>query len=116
MIPCNTNVNAMPRRVRCALDIGNDTITDVKKLTYATDWSGQITVGQVVSAYISATIPTPSFSLAGANVSHSMGIGDPVEWVQIGTYRIDEESIRTRQGYTSFSAYDKLRYAINTYH
>ena len=115
MIPCNTNVNAMPRRVRCALDIGNDTITDVKKLTYATDWSGQITVGQVVSAYISATIPTPSFSLAGANVSHSMGIGDPVEWVQIGTYRIDEESIRTRQGYTSFSAYDKLRYAINTY-
>jgi len=106
----------MPRRVRCALDIGNDTITDVKKLTYATDWSGQITVGQVVSAYISATIPTPSFSLAGANVSHSMGIGDPVEWVQIGTYRIDEESIRTRQGYTSFSAYDKLRYAINTYH
>lgn len=116
MIPCNTNVNAMPRKVRCALDIGNDTITDVKKLTYATDWSGQITVGQVVSAYISATIPTPSFSLAGANVSHSMGIGDPVEWVQIGTYRIDEESIRTRQGYTSFSAYDKLRYAINTYH
>lgn len=115
MIPCNTNVNAMPRKVRCALDIGNDTITDVKKLTYATDWSGQITVGQVVSAYISATIPTPSFSLAGANVSHSMGIGDPVEWVQIGTYRIDEESIRTRQGYTTFSAYDKLRYAINTY-
>ena len=115
MIPCNTNVNAMPRKVRCALDIGNDTITDVKKLTYATDWAGQITVGQVVSAYISATIPTPSLSLAGANVSHSMGIGDPVEWVQIGTYRIDEESIRTRQGYTSFSAYDKLRYAINTY-
>ena len=116
MLPCSTNVNAMPRKVRCALDIGNDTITDVKKLTYATDWSGQITVGQVVSAYISATIPTPSFSLAGANVSHSMGIGDPVEWVHIGTYRIDEESIRTRQGYTSFSAYDKLRYAINTYH
>lgn len=115
MLPCSTNVNAMPRRVRCALDIGNDTITDVKKLTYATDWSGQITVGQVVSAYISVTIPTPSFSLAGANVSHSMGIGDPVEWVQIGTYRIDEESIRTRQGYTSFSAYDRLRYAINTY-
>lgn len=115
MLPCSTNVNAMPRKVRCALDIGNDTITDVKKLTYATDWSGQITVGQVVSAYISATIPTPSFSLAGANVSHSMGIGDPVEWVQIGTYRIDEESIRTRQGYTTFSAYDKLRYAINTY-
>jgi len=115
MLPCNTNVNAMPRKVRCALDIGNNTITDVKKLTYATDWSGQITVGQVVSAYISATIPTPSFSLAGANVSHSMGIGDPVEWVQIGTYRIDEESIRTRQGYTTFSAYDKLRYAINTY-
>ncbi len=116
MLPCSTNVNAMPRKVRCALDIGNDTITDVKKLTYATDWSGQITVGQVVSAYISATVPTPNFSLAGANVSHSMGIGDPVEWVQIGTYRIDEESIRTRQGYTSFSAYDKLRYAINTYH
>lgn len=116
MLPCSTNVNAMPRKVRCALDIGNDIITDVKKLTYATDWSGQITVGQVVSAYISATIPTPSFSLAGANVSHSMGIGDPVEWVQIGTYRIDEESIRTRQGYTMFNAYDKLRYAINTYH
>lgn len=115
MLPCSTNVNAMPRKVRCALDIGNDTITDVKKLTYATDWSGQITVGQVVSAYISATIPTPSFSLAGANVSHSMGIGDPVEWMQIGTYRIDEESMRTRQGYTSFSAYDRLRYAINTY-
>jgi len=115
MLPCSTNVNAMPRRVRCALDIGNDTITNVKKLTYATDWSGAITVGQVVSAYISATVPTPSFSLAGANVSHSMGIGDPVEWVQIGNYRIDEESIRTRQGYTSFSAYDKLRYAINTY-
>ena len=116
MLPCNTNVNAMPRKVRCALDIGNNTITDVKKLTYATDWSGQITVGQVVSAYISATVPTPNFSLAGENVTHSMGIGtSSVEWVQIGTYRIDEENIRTRQGYTTFSAYDKLRYAINTY-
>ena len=115
MLPCTGNVNAMPRKVSCRLVIGSDTITNVKKLTYATDWSGQITVGQVVSAYISATIPTPSFSLAGANVSHSMGIGNPVEWVQIGTYRIDEESIRTRQGYTMFNAYDKLRYAINTY-
>lgn len=116
MLPCTGNVNAMPRKVSCRLVIGSDTITDVKKLTYATDWSGQITVGQVVSAYIYATVPTPNFSLAGENVTHSMGIGDPVEWVQIGTYRIDEESIRTRQGYTSFSAYDKLRYAINTYH
>lgn len=116
MLPCTGNVNAMPRKVSCKLVVGSDTITDVKKLTYTTDWSGAVTVGQVVSAYISATVPTPNFSLAGENVTHSMGIGDPVEWVQIGTYRIDEESIRTRQGYTSFTAYDKLRYAINTYH
>lgn len=116
MLPCTGNVNAMPRKVSCKLVAGSDTITDVKKLTYTTDWSGAVTVGQVVSAYISATVPTPSFSLAGESVTHSMGIGDPVEWVQIGTYRIDEESIRTRQGYTSFTAYDKLRYAINTYH
>ena len=116
MLPVTGNVNAMPRKVSCKLVIGGNTITDVKQLTYATDWCGAVTVGQVVSAYISATVPTPNFSLAGANVVHSMGIGDPTEWVQIGTYRIDEETIRTRQGFTSFCAYDKLRYAINTYH
>lgn len=116
MLPCNGNVNAMPRKLSCKLVIDSDTITDVKLLTYATDWTGNITVGQVVSAYISATIPTPSFSIAGKNVVHSMGIGTTVEWVQIGSYRVDEESIRTKQGYTAFRAYDKLRYAINTYH
>lgn len=116
MLPVTGNVNAMPRKVSCSLDIGSNSITNVKKLIYATDWSGAVTVGQCVSAYISVTIPTPSFSLAGENVTHYMGIGDPVEWVQIGIFRIDEESIRTRQGYTMFSAYDKLRYAINTYH
>ena len=116
MLPVTGNVNAMPRKVSCSLDIGSNSITNVKKLIYATDWSGAVTVVQCVSAYISVTIPTPSFSLAGENVTHYMGIGDPVEWVQIGIFRIDEESIRTRQGYTMFSAYDKLRYAINTYH
>lgn len=115
MLPVTGNVNAMPRKVSCKLVVGSNTITDVKKLAYATDWSGAVTIGQVVSAYITATIPTPTFSLAGANVVHSMGIGTTVEWVQIGNFRIDEESIRTRQGYTMFSAYDKLRYAINTY-
>lgn len=116
MLPITGNVNAMPRKVSCKLAIGSDTITNVKELTYTTDWSGAVTVGQVVSAYISATVPTPNFSLAGANVVHSMGIGDPAEWVQIGTYRIDEETIKTRQGFTSFCAYDKLRYSVNTYH
>lgn len=116
MLPCSGNVNAQPRKVSCKLVIDSDTITDVKLLTYATDWTGNITVGQVVSAYISATIPTPSFSIAGKNVVHSMGIGTTVEWVQIGNFRVDEESIRTKQGYTAFRAYDKLRYAVNTYH
>lgn len=115
MLPVSGNVNAMPRKVSCKLVVGSNTITDVKKLSFATDWSGPVTIGQVVSAYITVTIPTPSFSLAGANVTLSMGIGTTVEWVQIGNFRIDEESIRTRQGYTMFSAYDKLRYAINTY-
>ena len=116
MLPCSGNVNAQPRKVSCKLVIDSNTITDVKLLTYATDWTGNITVGQVVSAYISATIPTPSFSIAGKNVVHSMGIGTTIEWVQIGNFRVDEESIRTKQGYTAFRAYDKLRYAINTYH
>lgn len=115
MIPINGNVNAMPRKVSCKLVIGGNTITDVKLLTYNSDWSGDITIGQVVSSYISATIPTPSFSLTGANVSHSMGIGSPAEWVEIGQYRVDENSVRNRQGYTSFSAYDKLHDANNTY-
>lgn len=115
MLPVNGNVNAMPRKVSCKLEIGGNTITNVKMLTYASDWSGDITIGQVVSSYISATIPTPSFSLAGANVSHSMGIGTTPEWVAIGQYQVDESSIRTRQGYTSFSAYDKLHDTVNTY-
>lgn len=116
MLPVNGNVNAMPRKLSCKLEIGNNTITEVKQLTYAQDWSGNITVGQVVSSYITATIPTPSFSLTGANVSHSMGIGSPVEWVAVGTYRVDESSVRTRQGYTTFNAYDKLHDTVNTYH
>ena len=116
MLPVTGNVNAQPRKVSCKLVIGGNTITNVKMLTYNTDWTGNITVGNVVSSYISVTLPTPGFSLAGANVTLSMGIGDPVEWVSIGIFRVDEESIRTKQGYTSFNAYDKLYSAINTYH
>lgn len=115
MLPVSGNVNAMPRKVSCKLVIGGNTITDVKLLTYNSDWSGDITIGQVVSSYITATIPTPSFSLTGANVAHSMGIGNPAEWVAIGQYRVDENSVRNRQGYTSFSAYDKLHDTNNTY-
>lgn len=116
MLPINGNVNAMPRKLSCKLEIGGNTITEVKQLTYAQDWSENISIGQVVSSYITATIPTPSFSLTGANVSHSMGIGSPAEWVAVGTYRVDASSVRTRQGYTSFSAYDKLHDTVNTYH
>ncbi len=115
MLPITGDLNAMPRKVSCKLVIGGNTITDVKRLTYASDFTGNITVGQVVSSYINVTLPTPNYSIAGANVSHSMGIGDPVEWVNIGSFRIEENSIRTKQGYTSFSAYDKLYYSNNTY-
>lgn len=115
MIPISGNVNAMPRKVSCKLVIGGNTITDVKLLTYNSDWSGDITIGQVVSSYINCTIPTSNFSLSGAYVSHSMGIGDPAEWVAIGQYNVDKNSVRNRQGYTSFSAYDKLHDAVNTY-
>ena len=111
----NGNVNAMPRKISCMLDINGNTITDIKQLTYASDWSGDITIGQVVSSYITATIPTPGFALTGANVSHSMGIGSPAEWVDIGQYTVDENSVRHRQGYTSFSAYDKLHDTVSTY-
>lgn len=114
MLRVNGNLNAMPRKIDCKLTIGGNSITNVKMLTYASDWSGDITIGQCVSSYITATIPTPSFSLAGANVSHSMGING--EYVAIGQYRVDESSIRTRQGYTSFTAYDKLHDTVNTYH
>lgn len=115
MLPVNGNVNAMPRKISCMLDINGNTITDIKQLTYASDWSGDITIGQVVSSYITATIPTPGFALTGANVSHSMGIGSPAEWVDIGQYTVDENSVRHRQGYTSFSAYDKLHDTVSTY-
>ena len=109
-------VNAMPRKVSCKLDAGNSNIiTDVKRLTYASDWAGTIAVGQVVSSYISATVPTPNFSIAGVNVALSMGIGTTVTWTKIGDFRIDEESVRTKQGYTGFTAYDKLYYSVNTY-
>ena len=116
MLPGASSVNAMPRKLSCKLVIGNNSITDVKMLTYASDWSGNITIGQVISSYITATIPTQSFSLAGANVSHSMGYGSPTTWVDIGQYKIEESSIRSRQGYTSFSAYDKLHNTVNTYY
>lgn len=116
MLHTDGNVNAMPRKVSCKLVIGGNTITNVKMLTYNSDWSGDITIGQVVSSYITATIPTPSFALTGANVAHSMGIGSPnVEWVDIGQYTVDENSVRTRQGYTSFAAYDKLHDTVSTY-
>ena len=122
MLPCTKNVNAQPRKLSIKLDFGNSNIiTDVKRLTYASDWSGSISVGQVVSSYITVSIPTPSFSIAGVNVTLSMGIDDPVEWVQIGNFRIDEETIRTKRisptkpGYTTFNAYDKLHDTVNTY-
>ena len=119
MLPVNGNVNAMPRKISCKLDIGNSSITDVKLLNYSTDWSGEISIGQVISACITATIPTPGFNLTGANVSHSMGISvnaSPVEWVKIGEFLVEENSVRSKQGYTSFSAYDRLyTNTINTY-
>lgn len=112
-----SSVNTMPRKLSCKLDAGNsNVITDVKLMTYASDWTGNVTVGQVVSSYISVTVPTPNFSLAGVNVALSMGIGAPVTWTKIGDFRVDEESIRTKQGYTAFYAYDKLYSAKNTYH
>ncbi len=116
MLPVTENVNAMPRKLGCKLIINSNTITDVKLLTYSSDWSGDITIGQVVSSYITATIPTPNFALTGASVSHSMSIGSPAEWVDIGQYTVDKNSVRTRQGYTSFSAYDKLHDTVSTYH
>lgn len=109
----------MPRKLSCKLELSNsNTITDVKLLTYNSDWTGNITIGQVVSSYINVTVPTPIFALAGLNVTLSMGvtISNAVTWTQIGVFRIDEKSIRTRQGYTSFKAYDKLYGAINSYH
>ena len=110
-------INTMPRKLSCKLDAGNsNVITNVKRLTYATDWSGSIAVGQVVSSYTNVTVPTPSFSIAGVNVALSMGVGTTVTWTKIGDFRIDEESVRTKQGYTSFSAFDKLYNTINTYH
>lgn len=114
MLPNVNLVNASPRKLSCKLEIGGTTITNVKRLRYSSDWSGRITVGQVISAYISVTIPTIA-NLAGANVTLSMGVGDPATWTQIGTFRIAEESIRTRQGFTSFNAYDKLYDTSNTY-
>lgn len=111
------SINTMPRKLSCKLDAGNsNVITDVKRLTYATDWTGTIAVGQVVSSYISVTVPTPSFSIAGVNVALSMGIGNPVTWTKIGDFRIEEESVRKKQGYTGFNAYDKLYNTINIYH
>lgn len=111
------SINTMPRKLSCKLDAGNsNVITDVKRLTYATDWTGTIAVGQVVSSYISVTVPTPSFSIAGVNVALSMGIGTTVTWTKIGDFRIEEESVRKKQGYTSFNAYDKLYNTINIYH
>lgn len=110
-------INTMPRKLSCKLDAGNsNVITDVKRLTYATDWSGSIAVGQVVSSYINVTVPTPSFSIAGVNVALSMGVGTTVTWTKIGDFRVEEESVRKKQGYTSFTAFDKLYNTINTYH
>lgn len=117
MLPCNGNVNASPRKLSCKLVIGGNTITQVKSLTYNSGWSGAVSIGNVISSCFSCTLPTPSFGLAGATVTLSMGIGDPVEWVQIGSFKIDEESVRSRQGYTSFNAFDKLyKNTLNIYH
>ena len=117
MLPCNGNVNAMPRKISCKLVINGNTLTDVKSLNYYSGWSGAVSIGKVVSSYFSCTIRTPNYSLAGANVILSMGIGDPVEWVQIGSFKIDEESVRMKQGFATFNAFDKLnKNAINTYH
>lgn len=107
----NSAVNTMPRKVSCKLDFGNgNVITDVKRLTYDTDFAGTISVGQCISAYIDVTIPTPVFPIAGVNVTLSMGItvNNAVTWTQIGVFRVDEESVRSKQGQTSFGAYDKL--------
>lgn len=117
MLPCSGNVNAMPRKISCKLVINGNTMTDVKSLNYYSGWSGAVSIGKVISSYFSCTIRTPNYSLAGANVILSMGIGDPVEWVQIGSFKIDEESVRMKQGFATFNAFDKLnKNAINTYH
>ena len=115
MLPCNGNVNAMPRKVSCKLVINGNTHTDIKSITYYSGWSGSVSIGKVISSYFSCTAKTPNYSLAGASVTLYMGIGDPVEWVTIGTFTIDEESVRMKQGYVTFNAFDKLKTnTINT--
>ena len=116
MLPVTNDVNAMPRVLACRLAIGGNNISNVKMLTYAQDWSGDISIGQVVSSYISVTIPTPAFDISSGNVTLDMGIGSSTEWVRIGGFKIDDSSIQSRQGYTSFKAYDKLHDSVNTYH
>lgn len=74
MIYVSGNINAQPRKVSCRLVIGGNTITNVKRLTYSSDWSGNVTIGQAVSSYITATIPATNYNLTSANVAHSMSV------------------------------------------
>lgn len=116
MISITHNINASPRKIKCKITIGNTTITNVKQLTYSSDWSGDISIGQAVSSYFTAEIPTPQFNISDAAVSLYMSVGTPDEWAKIGQFTVAEDSIRAKQGITSFTAYDKLYSAINTYY
>ena len=116
MISITHNINASPRKIKCKITIGNTTITNVKQLTYSSDWSGDISIGQAVSSYFTAEIPTPQFNISDAAVSLHMSVGTPDEWAKIGQFTVTKDSIRTKQGITSFTAYDKLYSAINTYY
>lgn len=113
MLQSTKDINASDRKIGCKLTINGVPYTNIKRLSYASEWSGNITIGQVVSSYFTATMPTPATNISGANVTLEMSING--EGVAIGQYIVDNKSIQKKQGFTTFSAYDRLHSALNTY-
>lgn len=109
MLSNANNVDASGRKVQCRMVSNGMTLSGIISVSYSTDWSGEITIGQCVGSSIHVTMKNPPSSLSGQPIVLSMGVGSPVTWTTIGTFYVDPSTYTSRLGQTRFAAYDKMR-------
>ena len=108
-------LNKSMRKIKVKLvfgDNGADKIESVQTLDVDTNFGDTIAIGNTVSTSVKVTCETPSFSISGREFTLFFGAkmseDADVMWTQMGKFRVVPETIETRLGFTSFTAYHLL--------
>lgn len=99
------------RQIRVKISYGNgDEITSVQSLDYDCSFGNSLTIGNTVSASVKVTCVKPAFDISEREFTLYFGVnpGTGEEWTKIGVFRTLKNSIETRMGFTTFTAYDRM--------